>query len=333
MQEGGRREQRQHAHQRVHPRLLRVAGEERVERAERRADQPGAPAEQAPAAHSAARDREQRDQRPTVPCVSAGPCRRRPSRRAAACSRAAASRPAAARPGCRRAAARRSRSRAPRPSRATRPATRAQVDRDGEQHEQRRRREHAVLRQRAELGQGTGAASELAMRRSLVRATRSPVGARARAASWRVGAVSARPARARAAPARAARGRRRSAAATCRWWPRAGSDRRSAWSRAGRRAPCACGSDPRRRGDRSSRPGSRGCRARRRPSGSGTGRCRRRRRRAARPCPPARAISALEVVPELRLVLEPAAHACRVVGLVHDRRRGHDHAEQQRRRP
>ena len=38
----------------------------------------------------------------------------------------------------------------------------------------------------------------------------------------------------------------------------------------------------------------------------------------------------LEVVPEVGLVLEPAAHARRVVGLGHDRRRGHQHAQQQR---
>ncbi len=59
VQEGRRGEQREQQHERVHARLLRVVGEERVDRAEGGADQPGAPPEQAPAGPQPARDREQ----------------------------------------------------------------------------------------------------------------------------------------------------------------------------------------------------------------------------------------------------------------------------------
>ena len=155
VQEGRRGEQRQHQHQRVHARLLRVAGEERVDRAQGRADQPGAPAEQAPAGPHAARDGEQRDQRPTAPGSPPARRRRRPSRPRAACSRAAASRPPGARPGCRTAAARRSRSRAPRPSTATRRASwcagRA-TPRAGPSSTARR--QHEAVRQRPSARQG-----------------------------------------------------------------------------------------------------------------------------------------------------------------------------------
>ncbi len=123
VQERGRGHQRQHEHERVHARLLRVRGEERVDRAERGADQARRGGRTGSSRPTARPGRRAARSRPRGPASRPARCRSRPSRPRAACSRAAASRPRAARAGCRTAAATRSRSTAPRPSRATRRAS------------------------------------------------------------------------------------------------------------------------------------------------------------------------------------------------------------------